>query len=276
VVDVEYAHVDYRPSQEIDLLLQAGKVDSVLGVEYRQQDSPERLTVTPSLICRYTCGRPLGVRGWLTYDRLTLSAAVTNGDNFEELFEPDDQLKASKLPTAAGHAQWVFPIGQGLHLGVSAAFGPQDGQSNLRVHQWHYGFDGKLVDFHRWDAWAEFVQGKQQGSTTGDPDNDRMLGIERPRCDIAFCLRYKGAYVLVDHRVTDHLTPYVRVDWRDAVHRSGSAFVYESHTVRGTFGLNYQVTNHIVGKIEYTWNHELGVPAFPHDIIASSLVVSTD
>ena len=62
LLDVELAEIDYRPLQRDELELQAGKIDSVLGIEYRAQDAPRRLGVTPSLICRYTCGRPLGVQ----------------------------------------------------------------------------------------------------------------------------------------------------------------------------------------------------------------------
>ncbi|HEU0037146.1 MAG TPA: hypothetical protein VFQ53_41335 [Kofleriaceae bacterium] len=276
LVEVSFAHVDYRPLPEVDLVLEAGKIDSVLGVEYRSQDAPRRVGVTPSLICRYTCGRPLGVDARLVNGRLSASASITNGDNFDERFEPKPQLKASRYPTAAAHLQWMLPVGQGLEVGASGAVGPQDHQPRSAIHQWHVGVDASLREFHDWNTVFEYVQGKQQGSTTGDPEADRMLGIERPACDVADCLTYKGAYLLVDRRVTAWLRPYARVDWRDAVHQRGAEFVYESHSLRGTLGARFEVTSRIVGKVEYSWNHELGVPQFPHDVITSSIVVSTD
>jgi hypothetical protein len=76
--------------------------------------------------------------------------------------------------------------------------------------------------------------------------------------------------------MTSRLTPYVRIDWRDAVLENGVDFVYESHTLRTTVGLHLEMTSRIVGKIEYTWNRELEAPPFPHDVITSSIVVSTD
>jgi len=175
----------------------------------------------------------------------------------------------------AGHLQWKFSVGQSLWVGASTMAGPQDGQSRLAIHEWHYGFDAKLNDLAGWNAAAELVQGKQQGSTSGDPAQDTMLGVDRPRCDLAPCLTYKGAYLLVDRKVNDWFKPYVRIDWRDAVHRNGAQFVYESHTVRSTVGLHFG-TGRVIGKVEYTWNRELRVPQFPHDVITSSLVVSTD
>jgi len=275
LIDVELAHVDYRPTDEHDLLISAGKIDSVLGVEYRNQDAPKRTTVTPSLICRYTCGRQFGIRAHLVETNWSASASLTDGDFYDERFEPDDQLKANRAPTVAGHLQWKFPVGQSLWVGASTMAGPQDGQSRLAIHEWHYGFDAKLNDLAGWNAAAELVQGKQQGSTSGDPAQDTMLGVDRPRCDLAPCLTYKGAYLLVDRKVNDWFKPYVRIDWRDAVHRNGAQFVYESHTVRSTVGLHFG-TGRVIGKVEYTWNRELGVPQFPHDVITSSLVVSTD
>jgi hypothetical protein len=248
----------------------------VLGVEYRAQDAPRRLSVTPSLICRYTCGRPLGIEARLVRGRWSTSAAITNGDSFDERFAPDDGLKANKLPTLSGHVQWMLPFGRGLEVGVSGMVGPQDGQPSLAVHQWHYGFDAKLRDFRRWNIAAELVQGKQQGRTSGDPAQDRMLGIERPSCDLAQCLSYKGAYVVVDRRIDTWLTPYIRIDWRDAVLEKGADFVYESHTLRTTLGVHLEITSRVVGKIEYTWILELEAPQFPHDVITSSIVVSTD
>ncbi|MEO8699052.1 MAG: hypothetical protein ABI867_03380 [Kofleriaceae bacterium] len=279
LLEVPFAHIDYRPF-DIDLIIEAGKIDSVLGVEYRSQDAPRRIGITPSLICRYTCGRPFGVDARLVRGRLSASAALINGDNFEERFEPKTELKASRYPTAAGHLQWTLPVGQGLEVGVSGAVGPQDQQADTGVHQWHVGGDLKLRDLHGWDVVAEYVQGKQQGSTTGDPAVDRMHDVERAGCDLAQCLTYKGAYVLVDRRAPgSRFIPYARVDWRSAVHRSGKAgdeFVYESHSARATLGARFELTSKIVGKIEYNFNHELGVEQFPHDVLTTSIVVSTD
>jgi hypothetical protein len=67
------------------------------------------------------------------------------------------------------------------------------------------------------------------------------------------------------------------MDWRDARHQNGIDFVYESHTLRATVGVHAEVTSRIIGKLEYTWNRELGnIPQFADDIITSSIVVATD
>jgi hypothetical protein len=267
ILDVQLAEIAYRiPIGDSNLRISAGKIDSVLGIEYRSQDAPVRIGVTPSLICRYTCGRPLGVRAQLVQGRISASATVTNGNNFQMLFEHDTSLKANAAPTGTAHVQYLLPVGQGLELGVSGALGPQDNQPDIDVTQWHFGFDAKLTDLHGFDASAEYVQGKQEGKTGSMTE-----------CDVAPCLTYKGAYLLVDRRIKPWFTPYGRIDWRDAVHIKGAEFVYESHTLRGTVGAHFEMTSRILAKIEYTWNHELGnIPQFPDDILTTSLVVATD
>ena len=278
LLDVGLAHIDYRPSRQVDLVLSAGKIDSVLGVEYRAQDAPRRLTVTPSLLCRYTCGRPFGVQGRLTRGRLLASLSVTNGDNFNERFEIDEQTGYHLVPTAAAHLQWILPVGQGLEVGVSAAAGPQDGQSASHVHQWHYGFDLRLRDLRGVDVYAEFVQGKQQGSSAGAAHAADAMRVPSPvaHCGIAQCLTYKAAYVLASKRVTWWLTPYARVDWRDARHQRGIDFLYVTRALRATAGVHAEMTSRIIAKVEYTANVELGTPQFPNNVLTTSVVVSTD
>lgn len=265
-VDVQLATIEYRPLADTNLVFGAGKVDSVLGIEYRTQDPRQRVGVTPSLICRYTCGRPLGLRAQLELDRFHASATLTNGDNFQELFEPDRELASNALPTASAHVQWKLPVARGLLLGVSGAIGPQDGQRDIGREQWHVGADAQLVDLDGWNVAAEYVQGRQPGKTLG------MI-----ECSAAACLTYKGAYVLVDRRLTSWFAPYARIDWRSAVHTNGTDFVYESHTGRATLGGHFEMTSRIIGKVEYTYNRELGrIPQFPNDVLTTSIVVATD
>jgi len=279
IIAVEYAHIDYRPSNKLNLVLAAGKVDSVLGIEYRAQDAPDRLGITPSLLCRYLCGRPYGVRAHLDHEGVDLSALVATGNTFQERFERDPRLASATAPTIAAHAQYLVPIANGIKVGASASFGPQDGQSELHVHQWHYGFDLRVQEVEKLALQAEFIQGKQQGSSTGlsqsldvmsDPDTIA------PRCSLADCLRYKAAYGMASYRASRWFTPYARVDWRDARHQRGSDFLYVSRVVRGTIGAQLALNSRILAKVEYTYNHELLGPQFPNDVLTTSIVVSTE
>jgi hypothetical protein len=68
--------------------------------------------------------------------------------------------------------------------------------------------------------------------------------------------------------------PYARVDWRDALHRSGASFIYISQLLRVTAGLHFELGTAVIVKAEYTVNRELGrIPQFDDDVFTSSLVV---
>jgi hypothetical protein len=153
-------------------------------------------------------------------------------------------------------------VGAGLELGGSGSFGAQDLQAADDVHHWQAGADAHL-DWRGLEVTGEFVKGRARGrSAAGEPP-----------CGVAPCLRYMGAYGLVGYRVLNWLMPFARVDWRDALHEHGADFVYVSQLVRFTPGLRFETGEHVIVKLEYTLNRELGrIPQFDNDIVTSSLV----
>ena len=266
-IDVKLAFARWTPHVEpFGLELYAGKIESVLGIEYRRQDAPDRLTVTPSLICRYTCGRPIGLkaRALLPKESLVLNVALTNGSSMVEYFPFYDEVDSNSGKTLSGRLSSLLWREGGLELGASGLYGAQDQQGDSSVKQWHVGGDARL-DWNRVVFMAEVVKGKAEGSTSHEPKTDD--------CDVAACLEYKGAYGLFGFRATSWLTPYLRVDWREATHKSGSDFVYVSKLVRGTIGANLRFGSNVILKAEYTENHELPpLPEFNNNIFTSSLV----
>ena len=263
-VDVKLAYAEWRPELErFSLALQAGKFDSVLGREYRSLEAPDRTAVTPSLICRYTCGRPLGLKARAKFlaDALILNLAVTNGSYVTEGFPFSSETDTNQMKTVAGRLSYL--VARRLDLGVSGAWGAQDLQADDGVSQWHVG-----GDLH-W-AWkdleltAELVHGRARGKTSENA----------PRCDAAPCIRYTGAYGLASYRLTNLLEPYARVDWRDALHQSGASFVYISQLIRFTVGVRAELGTHVIVKAEGTLDRELGgIPQFPNDVFTTSLVI---
>jgi hypothetical protein len=263
-VDVKLAYGEWKPKLEaMELSLQAGKFDSVVGFEYRSLESPDRTGVTPSLICRYTCGRPIGLKARARIaKRLVVNAAVTNGSQFSEGFAFANETDTNQFKTLAGRVSYV--IADKLELGTSGVFGAQDYQSDDGIYQWHVGADlhAEIKDL---EITAEVVQGKAKGATT--PGATAI-------CDLAPCLDYKGAYGLFAYRLTNTFVPYARVDWRDAVHQSGASFVYISDLMRATFGLRMEIGTRVIWKLEGTLNRELGrIPQFPNDVATTSLVI---
>lgn len=264
-VDVKLGYVDYRVELgSTQLTLYAGKFDSVLGYEYRVQESTARITVTPSLLCRYICGRPLGLKArWqLLQDALVLNVALTNGSHFIEGFDFADEVDANAGKTASLRLSYLLPLGAGLEVGASGAYGTQDAQSETKPKQWHFGLDTHL-DWGDLHFSAEFVKGKAEGrDEPGDPP-----------CGLAPCIRYQAAYALVGYRLTNWMMPYVRSDYRDALHRNGASFVYHSELIRGTGGVKFDLGTSVMVKAEYTYNRELGpIPQFDNDVFTSSLV----
>jgi hypothetical protein len=272
-LDVKLAYGEWRPriggdAPPVDLMLQAGKFDSVLGFEYRALESPDRVGITPSLICRYTCGRPVGLkaRAQLLDQALVANVAVTNGSHFHEGFPFSNETDTNQMKTVAGRLS--YRIASKLELGASGAWGAQDFQPRNGVYQWHIGADlhAELGDL---ELTAEVVRGRARGETS-------MGG---PRCDVAPCLRYRGGYLLAAYRVTNVFVPYVRVDNRDAMHWAGASFVYISTTTRLTVGLRAELGARVIVKAEGTLNREIDVdgedriPVIPNDVFTTSLVI---
>lgn len=253
-----------------------GKTDSILGLEYRTQEAPTRITVTPSLICRYTCGRPVGLTVFGTFlaNWLEVALALTNGAHQVETFPFSNEVDWNRFKTGTGRLALRLPVGKRLELNVSGAIGPQDRQPDDAVLQWHVGVAGLL----EWDAWhvsAEFVTGRAVGKP------GEVAGETVP-CARAACLDYRGAYGQVAWFGLPVVAPYVRVDWRDAAMRDGRNWAYVSNAVRATVGLNARLHTQVLLKAEYVFNRQVLTSAadpskvmeFPDDVFTSSLVLS--
>lgn len=263
-IDVKLAYGEWRPRIEgFDLALQAGKFDSVLGREYRVFESPDRIGVTPSLICRYTCGRPIGLKARARFldEAFVVNVAVTNGSHFHEGFPFASETDTNHMKTIAGRVS--YQIAKKVELGVSGAFGAQDFQPEDDIYQWHVGADIQL-EHQDFELVGEYVRGRARGRTTPG----------EPLCDVAPCLRYQGAYGQAAYRVTNTFVPYVRVDWRDAEHWAGASFVYISTVLRATLGMRAEIGTRVIAKLEASKNQELGrLVKFPNDVVTSSLVI---
>ncbi len=265
-IDVKLAYAEYLvPIERFELSLYAGKFDSVLGWEYRSREATDRLTVTPSLLCRYTCGSPLGVkaRGRFWDGAMSLNLAVTNGSHGSENFPFYNEIDRNDWKTVAFRIGSRAPLGAGLEVGLSGSIGAQDLQSAEDASHTHVGVDLHL-DAGDFDVTAEFMQGVVSGKTApGDTT-----------CGLAPCLRYRGGYVQIGYRLLNWISPYARVDVRDALHRSGQSFVYLSQVVRATAGVRMELGPHLIMKAEYNLNRELGrAPPFPNDVFTSSMIL---
>lgn len=264
-VDVKHAYMKWSaPTKRFSLDIYGGKFDPVMGHEYRIQEAPDRITVTPSLICRYLCGRTTGlkVRSKFIDDSLIFNVAVTNGSSFVEGFGFFNDIDTNNSKSASGRLSYRLPVEGDIEFGASGLVGAQDLQRADDTLHWQAGADIHL----QWggaELTAEFVKGHIRGNT--EPGE--------PRCNAASCLDFMGAYGLFGYRITNWMMPFIRADWRDALHLQGSSFVYISKLLRGTGGVRFDVGQHVILKGEYTYAHELGgIPQFRNDTFTTSAV----
>lgn len=265
-VDVKLAYAGFVvPARRFDLSIEVGKFNPVFGYEYRIQESPDRISVTPSLACRYTCGRAVGLKTrWKFLPRraLVFNFSLTNGSSFWEGFGFANEVDLNHFKTVAGRLSYLVPVGGGLDIGASGMYGAQDLQAADGAQQWQFGFDAHF-EWAGLDVTGEFVKGNVEGVTEAGS----------AECGAAPCLTYNTAYGLVGYRVLNWMMPFARVDWRDAVHLQGGSFVYNSRVVRFTPGFRFEVGEHVIIKLEYSVNRELGpIPQIPNDVFTSSLV----
>ena len=105
--------------------------------------------MTPSLLCRYTCGSPLGLkaRGKFWDGAMILNVAVTNGSHGAETFPFHGEIDRNDWKTVAGRIAARAPLGAGLEVGLSGSIGAQDLQSAEDALHKHVGVDLHLA---RW------------------------------------------------------------------------------------------------------------------------------
>ena len=131
-VDVKLAYVEYTvPTDRVDMRISVGKIDSTLGIEYRtagvaRSHHRHALAHLP-LHLRPPDGRQ-GARRASSTISLVAALAVTNGSNVTEQFPFSDEIDTNNFKTVSGRVSTKLPVGAGLELGVSGAFGAQDFQ----------------------------------------------------------------------------------------------------------------------------------------------------
>src|SRR5678816_4462898 len=91
-IEVDLAQLEWMPTRDGRTSIFVGKVDSVIGIEYRERKASQRFGITPSLIARYTTGTPIGIKvrsKFFDGDRVVVAAAVTNGSSTCLLYTSD-------------------------------------------------------------------------------------------------------------------------------------------------------------------------------------------
>jgi hypothetical protein len=262
VFDVDLAQLEWLPTESQRTSIFVGKIESVLGIEYRDRKSDRRFGITPSLIARYTTGTALGLKARSKFGRddwLVIAAALTNGSNTTEQFHFYDEIDSNAGKTASGrlsiHPRLPFP----LEIGASGSYGAQDRTTSNAHAMWFYGPD-LMATLGPVDVKAQWLK----GAAPGDPAQS------------AYALDLQGGgYLELDAMLTPSLGLLGRAEYRDAVVSLPPERLYITKSYRLTAGARVVIARWAVVKAEYLHNGEYGgIPYVANDVFTSSLVLS--
>ena len=260
--DVDLAQLEWLPTEDGKTSIFIGKVDSVIGNEYKTRKASQRFGITPSLVARYTTGTAVGVkaRTLLFGDRIIVAAAATNGSFGTEQFHFFQETDSNNFKTLSGRAAFRMSVGNyTLEAGPSGQWGTQDGTPDNGGKMWFYGVDAELRT-PRIDLKAQWLKGKAPGDVV-----TMTYGLDLKQ----------GGYVEADVLVTPIIGVLGRAEFRDAEVSQGMERLYITKNWRATAGLRLIFNPHAVIKAEYSHNGEYGgTPSIPDDVVTTSAVMS--
>jgi Putative beta-barrel porin-2, OmpL-like. bbp2 len=260
-MDVDLAQVEWLPTESQRTSLFAGKMESVLGIEYRERKANRRFGITPSLVARYTTGTALGVKVRTklgTDDWLVVAAAVTNGSNTVEQWHFYNEIDTNAAKTGSARVSVAPPLPFALEAGVSGSYGAQDRSRFNDGVMWFFGPD-LLAHAGPLDVKAQWLMGRAPGNALED----------------VYALHLTGAgYLEADWMITPTVGVLGRAEYRDARVWLGSERLYVTKVWRATGGVRFVLNEHAVLKAEYLHNGEYGgLPQVKDDVFTSSLVL---
>ena len=260
--DVDLAQLEWMPTSSGKTSIFVGKVDSVVGIEYKTRKAPQRFGITPSLIARYSTGTAVGLkaRTKLLNDHIILAAALTNGAFTTEQFHFLTETDANTFKTVSGRAALRLAIGSGtLEIGPSGSWGTQDGARDGGKKMWFAGADLELA-LTRFNLRASFLRGKAPGDEV----------------TMAYSLDLKkGGFAEADIILTPMIGILGRAEFRDALVQQGMERLYITKNWRATAGVRLIFNPNAVVKAEYSHNGEYGgTPSIPDDVVTTSAVMA--
>lgn len=162
--EVNMAYAAYEPFGEPsaltdslfgDLKLYAGKFESPFGLEYRVNQSPDRVNISRSMMSIYWTGYPVGVKargkllkgplGEFRDSVLTYTLALTNGEPWISWLADQDRSDNQRR-VVQGRLSYGLDLVPGafFETGVSLANGPRISQGDNRTSANSVGLDGRL------------------------------------------------------------------------------------------------------------------------------------
>lgn len=148
---VEQAFGRVAPLEGRELFFSLGKFDSVLGIEYLDNQANFRTGITPSLVARYTTGTALGAKLFYRqqlpalWSALSLNAAATNASNFVEALHPPD-ASLTGVPTLSARIGYELNLPRvQIKLGASGLHGPRNDAHDFNAYLQMFVLDARLA-----------------------------------------------------------------------------------------------------------------------------------
>jgi len=264
------------PFDTQELALSVGKIDSVFGVEYLENQANLRTGITPSLLARYTTGTPVGAKLFYRlqiaplWSALSLNAAATNAPPFVDSLQAPE-VSLTGRPVASGRLGYELNLpGIQLKLGGSAMAGPRNDQGDPDAAQRALGADARasLLGLSLTGEWVKVDQDAGTGA-----DKQTGLGLQT----LASAFHARGFYVVAAWEVPWALdalrkaTIYGRFEQRRAWFEGFTALTVR----RITAGLRLDLWELLALKGEYLLNQEVdGAPNVDNDVVVASAVLS--
>jgi len=262
--DVDLAQLEWLPTKDGKHSVFIGKVDSVIGIEYKTRKPTQRFGITPTLLARYTTGTAVGLKSRSKFlnDRIIIATAITNGSFGTEQFHFHNEVDTNSFKTLSGRVSVRLPIpglGGTFEAGPSGQWGTQDGAPDGAGMMWTAGVDAE-IDTPHFDIKAQYLKARAPGDAVSE----------------AYSLKLKnGGYVEGNVTLTPIFGLLGRAEFRDAEVRQGMERLYITKNWRATAGVRMIFSPNAVLKAEVSHNGEYGgVPSIPDDVVTTSAVMA--
>jgi hypothetical protein len=263
------------PFDSQELALSVGKFDSVVGIEYLDNQANIRVGVTPSLLARYTTGQSLGAKLFYRiqfpglWSALSLNVAATTSGSFVESLQPPD-VSRTGVPVGSGRLGYELNLPHfQMKLGGSGLYGPRNDQRERHAYQRIFAGDLRLALFGIYLN-AEYVRVDE------DQSHDvKVTGLGT--YPIASGFHERGFYaqlaygLAIDAGPLRKITAYGRYDRRRARFEGFTQLLVD----RVTAGLRVDLWEALIVKAEMLINRELeGSPQVRNNVQTLSVVYS--
>jgi hypothetical protein len=272
---LEQAFARLVPFDSQELALAVGKFDSVVGIEYLDNEANIRIGVTPSLLARYTTGQSLGAKAFYrvqipaAWSAISLNVAATTSGSFVDSLQPPD-VSQTGMPVGSGRLGYELNLPRfQMKLGGSGLYGPRNDQTERNVRQRILAGDVRLALLGIYLN-AEYVRVDEDEGHGG-----KITGLGTFMIPSGF--HERGYYaqlaygLVVDVGPLHKITAYGRYERRHAWFQGFTPLLVD----RVTAGLRVDLWEALIVKGEMLINRELeGSPTVPNNVQTLSVVYS--